>query len=205
MSLFEQALVLTSVVVRIVVLGLLLDEVKCLLVLALLRQDPQVQFDELLINHKARLLHQFQQEQVRDVENLRLEPESQADQVHRLDRPLRIYVLRVDLVQVKSLILLLEELALPHVGEEHLLAEVLAVRVLIEHTLEQGCHLGILAERHIAVDKVKDCSGITLLLADLSNYLLTLVVLAHFQETVGLNCVEKCLLRVLLEAFNNNN
>ena len=110
----------------------------------------------------------------------------------------------MDFVQVESLILLLEELAFPHVGEEQLLAEVLAVCMLSEHTLEQGCHFCILSERHIAVDKVKDSRGITLLLADLSNYVLTLVVLAHFQETVGLNCVEKWLLRVLLEAFNYN-
>jgi hypothetical protein len=88
--------------------GLLhVDKVESFLVLALLGQHLQVKFDELLIHGKLWLLHQLEQEQVGNVENLSLEPQTKTDKVHGLDSPLGVDIVLVDLVEVQTLILLL--------------------------------------------------------------------------------------------------
>ena len=95
-----------------------LDEVEGLFVLALLREHLEVQTHELLVDLKVGLLHELEQEQVGDVQDLRLEPQRQADQVHALDGPLRIDVFLQDLVQMQALVLLLEKFAFANIRKE---------------------------------------------------------------------------------------
>ena len=94
------------------------DEIESLLVLSLLCQHFQVQIDKVLINVEVGLLHQFEEEQVSDIEDLGFEAQRQADQIHRFNGPLGVYVLLMHFVEVQSLVLLLEELAFAHIRKE---------------------------------------------------------------------------------------
>ena len=78
----------------------LTNEIKGLLVLALLRQYFQVQSDELLVDFKFWLLHELEEEKVGDVEDLSLERQREADQVHRFNGPLCIDVLMMHFVEM---------------------------------------------------------------------------------------------------------
>ena len=78
----------------------LANEIKGLLVLALLRQYFQVQSDELLVDFKFWLLHELEEEKVGDVEDFGLERQREADKVHRFDRPLCIDVLMMHFVEM---------------------------------------------------------------------------------------------------------
>ena len=103
--------------------GLLhVNEVEGLLVFALLCQDLQVKFDKLLIHGEVWLLHQLKEKQVCDIEDLGLKPQTETDEIHGLNCPLGVNILLVDLVEVQTLILLLQKLVFSNVCEEELLS-----------------------------------------------------------------------------------
>lgn len=91
------------------------DEVECLLELALLGQQLQVKFHEVLIHLEVGFFHQLEEKEIGDVEDLGLEFQVQANQVHRLDSPHGVVFFVVNLVQVQRLVLLLEQFSLTHV------------------------------------------------------------------------------------------
>lgn len=67
-----------------------LNELNGILMLSLLLQDLDVKHNELFINCEVLLFHQFQHEEISDIEDLCLEFQIQTDQVHRFDGPLRV-------------------------------------------------------------------------------------------------------------------
>ena len=104
------------------------NEIYRILELGLLREDLHVQKYKFLVKFEAWLLHELKHQQVGDIENLGLELEIEADEVHALHSPLRVELQLVSLVQRQGLVLLLQELAFSNIGEKERLAQVLLPR-----------------------------------------------------------------------------
>jgi len=104
------------------------NEIYRILVLGLLREDLHVQKYKFLVKFEAWLLHELKHQQVGDIENLGLELEIEADEVHALHSPLRMELQLVSLVQRQGLVLLLQELAFSNIGEKERLTQVLLPR-----------------------------------------------------------------------------
>ena len=104
------------------------NEIYRILVLGLLREDLHVQKYKFLVKFEAWLLHELKHQQVGDIENLGLELEIEADEVHALHSPLRVELQLVSLVQRQGLVLLLQELAFSNIGEKEVLTQVLLPR-----------------------------------------------------------------------------
>ena len=109
------------------------------------------------------------------------------------------------LVKVQALVLLLQELAFPDIGEEKLLSQVRSLRVQSLHRLQQLGGLAVLAESREDEDQVLDRERVSLVhRLELGHEFLTLAVLSEFHQAVGLDGVEKRLLVILYEAWIRN-
>lgn len=104
----------------------------------------------------------------------------------------------MDLIEVESLILLLQELAFADVGEEKLFSEIGPVPMYHLDPFQQLRGLLILSKGREDEDQVLDREGIFLVLRlDLVQEVLTLAMLLHFHLTVGLDCVVEGILWIL--------
>ena len=86
----------------------LFDEIYRILELGLLGEDLHVKKYKWLVKLEAWLLHELKHQQVRDIEDLGLKLEIEADEIHALHCPLRMCLLLVSLVQRQGLVLLLQ-------------------------------------------------------------------------------------------------
>ena len=74
----------------------------------MLCEDLDMKKYKWLVKLKAWLLHEFKHQQIRDIENLGLKLQIEADEIHALHCPLRMCLLLVSLVQRQGLVLLLQ-------------------------------------------------------------------------------------------------
>ena len=113
-------------------------EVKRFFVLTLLGKHLDVESNEMVVDFEARLLHKFEEQQVSNVQNLCLELQRQANVEHGFDGPLRIYHILVLFVQIKRLVLLLQQFVIAaNEGEEKLIAQFPVLRMLQHSTFKQ--------------------------------------------------------------------
>ena len=134
--------------------GLVLEEVRltldkhdCILVLALLLENLNVEHDELFVDLEALLLHQLEHEQVGDVEHFSLEFQVQTDKVHRFDCPLCMQWPLMLLVKRQGLVLLLEQVSLSDVRKEQQFIRLLFAWELSSDFLKHSCSLVVLTQR----------------------------------------------------------
>ena len=94
-------------------------EVECFFVLTLLGKHLDIKSNKVVVDLEARLLHELEEQQVGDVQDFCFELQGQADVEHRFNSPLRIYHILVLFVQIKCLVLLLEQfLVAAHISKK---------------------------------------------------------------------------------------